>query len=479
VIAFSHAQMNCVLDEIDLRCREEPELQEYLLDDRLEGFFVKNLETVQGDERDVILFSVGYGRDARGKLTMNFGPLNQQGGEYRLNVAVTRAREKVVVVSSLRAHDLPPDACAAAGVLHLRHYLEYAEGEGSRFQGISVATDNGETGQPHSVLHTQYPLEDDIRHAIEELGYDVVPHVGTSTCRIDLGVLDPTRPGTFLLGIECDGRGYRAVATARDRDRLRHEVLEGLGWRIHRVWALDWFRQRNEEIERLRQALVSALRDPQTRTGGARTQSEPGPSRRVVVAMPGEGTPFPGTVPYRVCELTVRGEVAGGEFHDRAARPEQCRLLGRLVALEGPIHIDLVADRLRRAWGLSRVGDRIRQTVEEAAGICTTRKQISRRDEFLWPATLSETPVRVPDPSTPESYRDIGHIAPEELQAALRLLITQGVGIGEDDLLAQTARLLGFGRLGDLIRQRLRENLEELQRQGECVARGGAFTLAR
>jgi hypothetical protein len=506
VIAFSHPQMDAIADEIERRCRERPELERFLQDDRLEGFFVKNLETVQGDERDVILFSIGYGRDRHGKLTLNFGPLNQAEGERRLNVAVTRAREKVVVVSSIRAADLDLGPSAPSGVQRLRDYLEYAEHgpaalasggagsgaeEGSRVAGAESskprhsAPDSGATPGLHCVQPRppDIPIEEDVRRVLEGMGYTTVSRVGCSGFRTDLGVLDPAQPGSFLLGVECDGDTYRAAATTRDRDRLRPEILHRLGWRLHRIWSLDWLRHRREEIERLRQALDTALRDrsaaPLPASPGPMTPISGEPPRRVVIGTPGEnGSPFPGTVPYRVCELHVRKEFQGGEFHDRAARQEQCRLVCQLVRAEGPIHMDLVVDRLRRSWGLARAGERVRQTVEEAVALCEERGHVHRRGGFLWPTAEAVTAVRVADPEAAETCRDISYIAPEELQSALQLLLAQGVALGEEDLLAQTARVLGFGRLGDLIRQRLADNLATLRRQGRCLKRGESITLA-
>jgi very-short-patch-repair endonuclease len=247
VIAFSQPQMFAIEDEIDRRLAEHPELEAFFKEDRLGGFFVKNLETVQGDERDVVILSVGYGRDAAGKLTMNFGPLNREGGQRRLNVAVTRARERLVVASSIRAADLDLAGTQAQGIHHLHHYLDFAE---RGLEALEAATPV--EGQAPS------SLEADIAREIEAMGYKVVPQVGCSGFRVDLGVVDPQSPIRFLLGIECDGPSYHATPTARDRDRLRQEVLVQLGWRLHRIWSTEWFQRRPQEAQRLREALEAA-----------------------------------------------------------------------------------------------------------------------------------------------------------------------------------------------------------------------------
>jgi hypothetical protein len=252
VIAFSQAQMTAIADEIERRLRQQPDLEPLFKQDRLEGFFVKNLETVQGDERDVILLSVGYGRDAGGRLTMHFGPLNREGGERRLNVAVTRAREKLVVVSSLRAADIDPGASKAAGLAHLKSYLDYAERGAEALQ----------TGPTTAGVDALPGLERDLMDEVRRLGYEAAPQVGCSDFRLDVGVTAADVGGRFLLGIECDGPGYQAAATVRDRDRLRPEVLAQLGWRLHRVWAPAWVSRREEEVERLRQVLAEVQREP-------------------------------------------------------------------------------------------------------------------------------------------------------------------------------------------------------------------------
>jgi very-short-patch-repair endonuclease len=470
VIAFSQAQMTAIEDAIEQRLRDHPELEASFKEDRLEGFFVKNLETVQGDERDVILLSVGYGPDAQGRLTMNFGPLNKEGGQRRLNVAVTRAREKLVVVSSIRAGDLDLKASQAPGVLHLHQYLDYAQ------RGVDAL----ELTHPQGQAEADSPLEAEVMKEVRALSYQVVPQVGCSGFRIDLGVLDPAAPGNFLLGIECDGATYHSAATARDRDRLRQEVLEGLGWRIHRIWAPDWFSRRTSEVERLQKVLDSARKTPVVKPTPtpAVTQAPAATVRKVEVRGPNQqGGQVHGTVPYRVCNLHVPKKIAKMDLHSRGAQTELCRLLAELVRVEGPIHVELATRRLRQAWKLDRAGDRVREAVEKAIVDGETRKQLQRRGDFLWPVKDSPIVVRVPDPKNAATNREIEHIPAEELQAAMRLLVKEGGAMNEDALLSQTARLFGFGKLGDTIREKLRANLEILQQQGVCDMKSGAVTL--
>jgi hypothetical protein len=243
VIALSYAQMEAIEDELERQLRGQPELEKHFDGDRLGGFFVKNLETVQGDERDVIILSIGYGPDDHGKLILNFGPLNRAGGERRLNVAVTRARVALEVVSSIRAADIELAPTASAGLTHLRQYLDYAERGAAALHAAAA------------VALTPTPLHEDVQRVLRQHGYESMPYVGCGAVRIDLGVLAPNQPDRLLCGIEFDGPAYAQAATARDRDRLRPEVLGKLGWRLHRIWAADWLHRRDDEVARLLAAL--------------------------------------------------------------------------------------------------------------------------------------------------------------------------------------------------------------------------------
>ncbi len=246
IVAFSEAQADAIQEQIEILGKNYPDLETFCSDNS-PRFFLKALETIQGDERDVILLSVGYARDSQGKFSLNFGPLNRQGGERRLNVAVTRAKSKITLVSSIIAGDIDLTRTKSKGIEYLRDYLEYAASGGERLQGNSYT----------DALHFDSPFEEDVYHTLVQQGYTIRTQVGCSGYRIDLAVVNNNRPGEFLLGIECDGASYHSSPTARDRDRLRQQVLERLGWNIHRIWSTDWFRNKPDQvrllIERIKQ----------------------------------------------------------------------------------------------------------------------------------------------------------------------------------------------------------------------------------
>jgi len=249
VVTFSQAQQTLVEDLLEQVRRTDAQVDAFFGEDAREPVFVKNLENVQGDERDVILFSVCYGPDALGRVSMNFGPMNREGGERRLNVAITRARREVVVFSTLRAEQVDLARTRARGVGDLKRFLEYAERGPSALAAASRLDGDADV---------ESAFEQAVQDALVERGWNVHRHVGCARYRIDLAVVDPQTPGRYLLGIECDGANYHRAKTARDRDKLRDGVLRGLGWALHRIWSSDWWTDPEREIAKLDAALTRA-----------------------------------------------------------------------------------------------------------------------------------------------------------------------------------------------------------------------------
>lgn len=227
-------------------------------DDVLDEFFIKNLEMVQGDERDRMTFSIGYGPDKSGNISMNFGPLNKDGGERRLNVAVTRAKEKVTVISSLQPGDIDLTNTSNIGVENFKKYLQYAK------NGEQVLARDDTVTQ---TLDFDSQFEEAVYTELESHGFDVASQVQSSSYSIDLAIRHPDRPGEFVLGIECDGAAYHSSKTARDRDRIRQSVLEDLGWTIHRIWSPDWISNKECEIQAIREKVASVTDETETDSG--------------------------------------------------------------------------------------------------------------------------------------------------------------------------------------------------------------------
>jgi len=248
VITMGIRHQDRIVAALDAAVEADPHLAAFLDESRDERFFVKNLERVQGDERDAIILSIGYGKDRNGKLPYRFGPLLQEGGERRLNVAITRARRRMTVVSSFGHLDMDPGRSSAKGVELLRRYLEFAASSGRSLGDRGIA---GGVPMNH--------FEASVYDALTARGIPLLGQWGASRFRIDLVAQHPDEPGRLVLAIECDGASYHTAPTARDRDRLRQQQLEALGWRFHRIWSTDWFLRREDEIERAARAYEKAV----------------------------------------------------------------------------------------------------------------------------------------------------------------------------------------------------------------------------
>ncbi len=252
-MGVSHAErineaLRLALEEREEGGDGEGPLNEFFQERQHEPFFVKNLERVQGDERDAIILSVGYGKNTEGRLLYRFGPLNMEGGERRLNVAITRAKDRMTVVSSFDHHDMDPGRSKARGVELLRGYLEYCTSGGTQL------------GDGAAAIPELNPFEIDVRDTLARAGISLDPQHGCAGYRIDFAAKHPQKPGRMVLAIECDGATYHSSQSARDRDRLRQEHLERLGWTFHRIWSQDWFSNKEVETTRAQAAFAAAVR---------------------------------------------------------------------------------------------------------------------------------------------------------------------------------------------------------------------------
>jgi very-short-patch-repair endonuclease len=479
VVALSSAQAEAIEDAVDQLRREHPKLERRFAADRLDGFFVKNLENVQGDDRDLIIISLGYGPDEAGKFTMNFGPINRSGGWRRLNVAVTRARRRVEVVSSFGSDDMKLTGGSGDGLRHLHAYLRYAE-----LGPISLAI-----GTQESKGDVESPLELSVLRTISSWGYEVVPQVGTAGYRVDLGVRDPSNLNRFLMGVECDGRAYHSSRVARDRDRLRQQVLEGLGWQLHRVWGPTWYRNRRQAEQDLRDALEQAARGARvperTRSGEPLAQRLATPQvdlvgdgathgPRGMTSRPPRSTvlleevevvdtgPPTWAVPYIAASLEAR---KSGRASDPQSAATVLRMVEEVVKVETPVHRDVVARRVADAFGHS-LTQTTRTVVYESLAQLKKQKRLTVVNHVARIGT--GVVVRIPGESD-ETRRDIEHIPLDELTLALRLLLEEARSASEDELITATRELLGFSRTGAKIAKSLAAAVASLLRAGTIV----------
>lgn len=455
VVTFSVSQADAVQRAIDLARTNYRHLDHHFdTDNRLDGFFIRALEQVQGDERDVIIFSIGYGPDEAGKISTNFGALNRDKGWRRLNVGITRARKRVEVVASMIAGQIPPSS--NENVEFFRAYLDYAE-KGQEILAVPYSS----TG-----LDTESPFEDSVLSVLRNWGYTVEPQVGAAGYRIDLGVRHPDYPGMFAIGIECDGYQYHSAPAARDRDRLRDQILNQLGWRLHRIWGTAWYRDRAAEEIRLRAAIEDAIQAPiESRTKALTKVDHPIVETEIssASANPSWTSPYTEAEQMSLPYWVVPGEL-GNHMH-------MIKTIEAIVRDEGPVHTATVDERLRYWWNVGRIGSKIRQNID----LAITRSDVQRIGDFLFVDGSSATQVRTPTATT---SRKIEHIHMDELGLAAFLTVRDAGAAREAEVIQAVARIFGFNKTSQAIEARIRAAIDSFLGSGSLVYTNSSLTVA-
>ena len=434
VVAFSVAQQDLIDNLLFKRRQSTPEKEFFFKENGNEPFFIKNLETVQGDERDTIIFSIAYGIDAQGRLLHNFGPLNRVGGERRLNVAVTRAKYNVQLVSSMHYTDIDLKRTSAEGVKLLREYLDYAEnGEIALERAVSVS--------PFEQFDSDFELE--VCDYLRSNGFSVDTQVGCSGFRIDLGLKLPDS-SDYVLAIECDGATYHSSKNARDRDRLRQEILERMGWKFYRIWSTDWFRNKSVEQLRLLEVATDAVKKP-TSVETKPVESQPTETFEEVVVE--KHFEFPA---YKVADVhKLSNKYLPNNFKG---------MIKAILEIEAPISEDLLLKRIVWCFGREKVTSVVQRTYEQQM-YGHQHYGIIRRNGFLYLDNGKEIQFRGPG----DIERDIKQIAPEELAAGMFEILKQNVTVDRGGLYHSLAALCGVARVGKTINKAMDSALDVLK----------------
>lgn len=449
IVTFSHAQKNTINELLELARRDDSALDAFLREGRQEDVFVKNIENVQGDERDVILISVGYGPTQPGGVMSgaSFGPVNGEGGERRLNVLFTRARLRCEVFASFDPGQLDVSRASQPGPRILKRFLDYAKSG-----AIEQPTLTGETPDT--------PFEEDVADVIRSLGYLADPQVGSAGFRIDIGVRHPDRPGSYLLAVECDGATYHSALWARERDRLRQDVLEHLGWRFHRIWSTDWFYDRARQIERLRVALEGAR--PREGSG-----VEVAGANVAGVAPPVVEAPQAVVLPEPVAR-SMPAYVRAQPWAASTLEPHEAPttmlvpLVAEIVGVEGPVHIGEIARRIATAFGKKSAGSRVLAATRQALTAATRADgglQHDEEDFWYTNAQAIEPPVRDRSQESGATFK-ADALSLIEIRAALQLARLDNPGGDDADLIRTAARLMGFRRVGSDLQMRIAAGLD-------------------
>lgn len=460
VIAFGEVQQNAIETALNEKRRVMPEFEKFFDESAEEPFFVKSLENVQGDERDTIIFSIGYARDIAGRLPTNFGPLGVTGGERRLNVAITRAKINILLVGSILPTDINPDAFRADGPKLLRAYMEYAiQGEGSldalREKDDDIASDS--------------PFERSVYNFLDRRGYKLSTQVGCSGYRIDMAVKHPTLKGIYVLGIECDGAAYHSARTARERDRLRQEVLEGMGWTIYHVWSTDWIKDPAAAGQKLLDAVENAIAnyyvEEETPTAPAPeeapTEEAPAGEDRYVSLAEKETAPQEDPYGFDSRPLLTTDDVLA--MVKNGSRTED--YIREIVNRGYPIHFETVCQLMAPLCGSPKVTARVRSFVE--SGLYFLQHEVERKEDFLYPKGVTQIPVYLPND------RKIQLISQDELMTAMRRILACRVGFDRKGLADETTRVFGYARSGANISAAMNRAIDTLLASGEIEETDG------
>lgn len=450
VVTFSQTQQNLIEDKLQKLFMSNPKLEEFA-NESDEPLFIKNLENVQGDERDIILFSVCYAPDEEGKMSMNFGPLNRDGGWRRLNVAVTRARYEMHIFATLHTDQIDLSRTSSEGVAGLKAFLHFAE-KGH----LSV--------RPEDVQETinKQHLSVSISKKLQEKGFDVKCNIGTSGFKVDIGIVHPNKPQQYILGIVIDGHYYYNAQTTNDREMVMPSVLKALGWNVHRIWTMDWLENATKIID----AIVEKVKHLQTQPDVKEETIEKPVAEPVfepIKSIPVEVVTNNITTklkPYIAASLTSISSANSETIFEFQNRNTIKQHIQSLVDTEAPISKSLLYKKVLQAWNTSRAGARLDKHLE---GIIKEMNVVetNHHQPFYWSNNTALDYYR----SNDTEKRNMEDIAPEEVIIALEEVVTNNLSIEENELIRYLARTFGFAKVGKQIDALLRYTIDEAVKQ--------------
>ena len=454
IIAFSEKQQAVIEDVIsDFRLKNH-QYEDFFDETKDEPFFVKNLENVQGDERDTIIFSICYAKNTQGRMYQRFGPLGHDGGERRLNVAITRAKYNVKLVGSIMPTDIVVKEGTKDGVRMLREYIYYAM---QNDYGISLGN-----------ASVDEPFTDQIVAFIESNGYKCRRNVGASAYKVDIAVEKPGYTDVLMAGIECDGHNYTNTRTARDRDVLRRGIMSSLGWRLYHVWSMAWYLNPEDEKKRLLDFLKQCDKvdmEKQVLKPAAplkETNSQPELTFVNVEDMTDTEDRSSDTHQITFETYAFSNPWEAPYEHGEDNYSNLARRIMWVMEREQPIHKEELYRRLATVFGNEKATAPVRRTIDD----CIRRRMSSKiiiRGEFVY---LRGAPIVARAPKKYDDPRTIDHIAPEEIQDAMTKILHFAYGLTSKDLISETARQLGYARTGPRINSALEENIDAMLSSG-------------
>ncbi len=467
VVTFSSVQQNLIEDLLMEEYTKYPELGDRDAQSE-EPVFIKNLENVQGDERDVILFSIGYGPDENGKVSMNFGPINQEGGWRRLNVAISRARKSMIVYAVIRPEQIDLSRTRSEGVAGLKGFLEYAARGRSalavRAEHLNIRKDG---------------LTEEIAGAIEAMGYTVRTNIGDSKYKLDIGVIHPQYPDIYLLGILLDGENSREASLSKDRYILQPGVLEGLGWKIMRVWALDYLDHSKKVLGEIDSKIKELLEQEKTavNAGGNTTdETDKGTRQPVFEKISEDEMPSGKKLPYQSVAIAKKGE--SENFYEPESQQTIRQLAVQILINEAPVSRKLMLRKILSAWEIARVGSRVEHIFDTALQNVQKSETSEAGNIFYW--RVDQKPeeydnYRAEDQSG--NHRSMDEIAVQEILCAILEVLAEQVAVTGEDLIRETGKKFGYTRIGTVIEKAVANAVAYGVEQGKIKEKDGKYML--
>ena len=446
VVSFSSVQQLLMQNMLDELFRTNPELEAVALE-TAEPIFIKNLENVQGDERDIILFSVGYGPDKEGKVSLNFGPLNRDGGWRRLNVAITRARYQMIVYSTLRSHQIDITRSASTGVADIKAFLEYAEKGRSMLSLRKIITDVND-----------HAFENILAQNIRKNGYEVHTNVGCSGYKIDIAIVNKEKPSQYILGILCDGNNYKSAKTAKDREIIQQEVLSSLGWTLHKIWSADWWENAHAVMKDTLQAIADAEANKDIKVDFvsppvinnimfAADNSNLKNRSTAEIFIPAEPNLIDNE--YIICELQIMLTTSSEDFLQQYNKQKIKDQINLILETEAPIMRNLLTRRVLAAWGITKMGTRIYTHFDLLINECNITKTGNDPDAVYWNSAGDAENYNGFRVSTSSGVkRDAEDLPAEEIANGVKHILGNQISLPMADLIRETAKVFGFARSG-------------------------------
>ncbi len=467
IVTFSVVQQNLIEDLLNEEFRTKPQAEKAALESE-EPIFIKNLENVQGDERDVILFSIGYGPDEAGKISLNFGPVNREGGWRRLNVAASRARYEMQVFATLRSDQIDITRTSSEGVAGLKAFLAYAE--------------KGKIALPASTIQyadTLAGFEYTIAEVIRQRGYEVHTGIGCSAYKIDMGIVNPQNKAEYLLGILCDGKSYNAARTSRDREIVQPEVLTALGWHIHKIWSVEWWEKPEQVMKGIIAAIEKAIAN---KAVSNKLKAETVHSEEAAIIQLPESLPetpvlnklflpdstlinpanHSNQLVYEVCMVKKVNNATVDDFLQPMNHAIITRQIMNVLNTESPISKTLLCKRVLTAWNTNRISNRIMANFDRLISEMGIRQTIGGATIFLWKAAHNPaeySTYRIP--ANDDNKREPDDLPPEEIANAIKEILKQQISLPKNDLSREVARVFGFARIGNNVENVMNTGIEK------------------